>query len=183
MRPGHQYDIVIVGAGPAGLTLSVCLARWGYKIKHIDNRLEPTMTGRADGIQPRSLEFLENLRLKDAIMEYKPGRFSSVAFWEPSRDGIHRKGIWPTCPESIDTRFPYTTTLAQGMVEKALITDLEKNGVHVQRPWTVSGFENDGFDSEYPLVVKVKHIEEDIYESIRTKYLIGADGARSFIRL
>ena len=36
--PTENYDIVIIGAGPVGLLLSVCLARWGYKIKHIDNR-------------------------------------------------------------------------------------------------------------------------------------------------
>jgi len=84
----QNYDIVIVGAGPTGLLLSTCLARWGYKIKHVDIRSEATQTGRADGIQPRSLDFLCNTGLKADIMARKPGSFSEVAFWDPCQSGI-----------------------------------------------------------------------------------------------
>ena len=45
-----KYDIVITGAGLAGLMLLTHLARWNWRIKHIDNRAEPTATGRVDGI-------------------------------------------------------------------------------------------------------------------------------------
>jgi 2-polyprenyl-6-methoxyphenol hydroxylase-like FAD-dependent oxidoreductase len=78
-----RYDVVIVGAGPAGLMLSTCLARWRYSTKHIDNRPEPTRTGRADGIQPRSLDLLRNMGLKRAIMAKDPARVYEVAFWDP----------------------------------------------------------------------------------------------------
>ena len=74
----EKYDIVIVGAGPVGLLLSTCLARWGYKIKHIDMRPEPTVTGRADGIQPRSLDLLRNMGLKRAIMASCTSRMSGT---------------------------------------------------------------------------------------------------------
>ena len=64
-----MYDIVVVGAGPTGLLLSACLARRGYKIKHIDIRPQATTTaGRADGIRPRSLDLLCNMCLKAEIM-------------------------------------------------------------------------------------------------------------------
>ncbi|OJD12871.1 hypothetical protein ACJ73_09284 [Blastomyces percursus] len=53
-----KYDVVIIGAGPVGLLASLCFCKWGYRVKHIDNRPLPTKTGRADGIQPRSLELL-----------------------------------------------------------------------------------------------------------------------------
>ncbi|PNS18415.1 Ubiquinone biosynthesis monooxygenase COQ6, mitochondrial [Sphaceloma murrayae] len=180
----EKYDIVIVGAGPVGLLLSTCLARWGYKIKHIDMRPTPTPTGRADGIQPRSLDLLRNMGLKRDIMEYEPAKVYEVAFWDP-RDqakGIHRTGTWASCPEFIDARYPFTTLLHQGMIERVFIKDLKKNGVEVQRPWKITGFEKDGKDDEYPVVVSTAHVDGDERQTMRAKYLFSGEGARSFIR-
>ncbi|KFZ11218.1 hypothetical protein V502_07670 [Pseudogymnoascus sp. VKM F-4520 (FW-2644)] len=179
------YDIVIVGAGPVGLLLSTCLARWGYKIKHIDNRPEPTKTGRADGIQPRSLDLLKNMGLKPQIMAHKPAKVFEVAFWDPTsaQDGIHRTGTWASCPSFIDARYPFTTLLHQGHIERAFITDLEKNGVAIQRPWTITGFKTDAdVDPTYPVEVNIAHIDGTAKETVRAKYLFGGEGARSFIR-
>ncbi|KAK2010286.1 FAD binding domain-containing protein [Colletotrichum eremochloae] len=188
-QPGHQssthYDIVIVGAGPVGLMLSTILARWGYKIKHIDNRAEPTPTGRADGIQPRSLDLLRNMGLKSAIMAHKPARVYEVAFWDPpkSGNGIVRTGTWASCPDFIDARYPFTTLLHQGHIERVFISDLEKNGVQIQRPWTITGFTSDeAKNPEYPVEVRLEHVDGTAQETLRAKYLFGGEGARSFIR-
>lgn len=180
-----NYDIIIVGAGPVGLLLSTCLARWGYKIKHIDNRSEPTRTGRADGIQPRSLDLLRNMGLKPAIMAWKPARVYEVAFWDPRPGckGIQRTGTWASCPNFIDARYPFTTLLHQGMIERVFIADLEKNGVEIQRPWTIKGFKTDvETDSKYPVEVDLEHVDGGQKETVRAKYLFGGEGARSFVR-
>ncbi|KAK4115447.1 phenol hydroxylase-like protein [Canariomyces notabilis] len=182
--PNH-YDIVIVGAGPVGLMLSTCLARWGYKIKHIDNRPEPTATGRADGIQPRSLDLLRNMGLKSAIMAHKPARVYEVAFWDPPKNGkgIVRTGTWASCPSFIDARYPFTTLLHQGHIERVFIGDLEKNGVKIQRPWTIKGFtSNEKENPDYPVSVELEHVDGTFKESVKAKYLFGGEGARSFIR-
>ncbi|KAL1835622.1 hypothetical protein VTJ49DRAFT_6332 [Mycothermus thermophilus] len=180
-----HYDIVIVGAGPVGLMLSTCLARWGYKIKHIDNRAEPTPTGRADGIQPRSLDLLRNMGLKSAIMAHKPARVYEVAFWDPPKSGkgIVRTGTWASCPSFIDARYPFTTLLHQGLIERVFIGDLEKNGTHIQRPWTIKGFKSDEkADPDYPVTVDLEHVDGTAKETVKAKYLFGGEGARSFIR-
>ncbi|KAL2024292.1 hypothetical protein VTK56DRAFT_8774 [Thermocarpiscus australiensis] len=182
--PSH-YDIVIVGAGPVGLMLSTCLARWGYKIKHIDNRAEPTPTGRADGIQPRSLDLLRNMGLKSAIMAHKPARVYEVAFWDPPKNGkgIVRTGTWASCPSFIDARYPFTTLLHQGRIERVFIADLEKNGVKIQRPWTIRGFtSNEKENPDYPVTVNLEHVDGTAKETVKAKYLFGGEGARSFIR-
>ncbi|RWA11549.1 hypothetical protein EKO27_g3558 [Xylaria grammica] len=179
------YDIVIVGAGPVGLMLSTCLARLGYKIKHIDNRAEPTPTGRADGIQPRSLDLLRNMGLKSAIMQHKPARVYEVAFWDPSEEikGVVRTGTWASCPAFIDARYPFTTLLHQGLIERVFISDLEKNGVKIQRPWTITGFASDEkANPDYPVEVALEHIDGTSRETVRAKYLFGGEGARSFVR-
>ena len=180
----NKYDIVIIGAGPVGLLLAVCLARWGYKIKLIDNRDGPTITGRADGIQARSLHLLRNMDLKRAIMAHAPAKVYEVAFWDPRPEGkgIHRTGNWASCPEFIDARYPFTTLLHQGLIERVFIEDLSKNGVDVQRPWTITDFNNDGKDSTHPVQVDLKHVGTEEKETVRTKYLFSGEGARSFVR-
>jgi len=177
-----NYDIVIVGAGPVGLLLSTCLTRWGYKIKHIDNRPEPTPTGRADGIQPRSLDLLRNMGLKRKIMAHDPAKVYEVAFWDPAPKGISRTGTWASCPKFIDARYPFTTLLHQGLIERVFIEDIEKNGNTIQRPWTITGFENDGQDKTYPVEVNIAHVVGGQKETVRAKYLFSGEGARSFVR-
>ena len=185
MSSSHTpVDIVIVGAGPVGLLFAVCLARWGYKIKLVDNREVPTITGRADGVQPRSLHLLRNMGLKRAIMANAPAKSYEVAFWDPQPrgKGIHRTGNSPSCPRFIDARYPFTTTLHQGLIERVFIDDLKKHDVYVQRPWTITGFRNDGQDSTYPVVVNLKHLNSNESETMRAKYLFSGEGARSFVR-
>ncbi len=184
MAPEEKYDIVIVGAGPVGLLLAVCLARWGYKIKNIDNREFPTLTGRADGIQPRSLHLLRNMGLKRQIMAHEPAKVYEVAFWDPQPGGkgIHRTGNNASCPNFIDARYPFTTLLHQGLIERVFIDDLHKNGADVQRPWTITGFKNDGKDETYPVEINVKHMQTEEKETVHSKYLFSGEGARSFIR-
>jgi 2-polyprenyl-6-methoxyphenol hydroxylase-like FAD-dependent oxidoreductase len=165
--------------------LGTILARWGYRIKHIDNRAEPTPTGRADGIQPRSLDLLRNMGLKTAIMSHKPARVYEVAFWDPPKSGkgITRTGTWASCPSFIDARYPFTTLLHQGLIERAFIADLDKNGVQIQRPWTITGFTSDAEKNpEYPVEVKLEHVDGTAKETIRAKYLFGGEGAKSFVR-
>ncbi|KAI9803403.1 MAG: hypothetical protein M1833_000922 [Piccolia ochrophora] len=184
MSPSMNYDIVIVGAGPAGLLLSVCLARWGYSIKHIDNRSEPTVTGRADGIQPRSLDLLRNMGLKRQIMAHDPAKVYEVAFWDPSAGGkgITRTGTWASCPDFIDARYPFTTLLHQGLIERTFISDLETHNVKIQRPWTITGFHLGETTVEYPVEVHLKHLQRNEEETVRARYLFSGEGAKSFVR-
>ena len=181
----ERYDIVIVGAGPTGLMLAASIVRMGpYKIKLIDGRAERTKIGKADGIQARSLDILRNMGLKRDFMAYDPGRIYEVAFWNPSPEGkgIHRADTWKSYPSFIDTRYPFTTILHQGRIERIFLDDLRKHGVHVDRPRTISGFTNDGQDMDYPIEVHLTSSHDLGITIVRTKYLFGAEGARSPIR-
>ncbi|RMZ90591.1 hypothetical protein DV736_g2187, partial [Chaetothyriales sp. CBS 134916] len=178
-----KYDIVIVGAGPVGLLLSVALTRWGYNVRHIDNRPVPTVTGRADGIQPRSLEILKNLGLKRKIMAYDPARVFEVAFWDPGPgNGIVRTGTHASCPTFLDSRYPFTALLHQGLIERVFIEDIQKNGTHIDRPWMITRFETNNADPNYPVEVDLKNLDSNVTDTVRAKYLFSGEGARSFVR-
>ncbi|KAJ9654488.1 hypothetical protein H2198_006497 [Neophaeococcomyces mojaviensis] len=179
----ETYDVVVIGAGPVGLLVSVCLSRWGYKIKHIDNRPVPTATGRADGIQPRTLELLQNLGLKRKIMAYDPARVHEVAFWDPAPGGkIVRTGTYPSCPSFIDARYPFTALLHQGLIERVMIDDLAKTDTHIERPATITRFETNNADPNYPVEVDLKNLDSNVTTTYRAKYLFSGEGARSFVR-
>lgn len=181
----ENYDIVIVGAGPVGLMLSACLSRLGsYKIKHIDNRAEPTSIGRADGIQARTLDVLQSMELKRPIWAFNPGLIYEVAFWgaTPDGKGIQRTGTSKSYPDHVDTRYPFTTILHQGRIEGIFLDDLRSRGVEVQRPWTIKAYQYHGQDSAYPVDVDLVRLDSFEMEKVRTKYLFGADGARSAVR-
>ena len=180
----ETYDIVVIGAGPVGLLTSVCFSRWGYKVKQIDNRPVPTATGRADGIQPRTLEILRNLHLKRKIMAYDPARVYEVAFWDPAPNGgkIVRTGTYPSCPSFLDARYPFTALLHQGLIERVMIEDLAKTGTSLERPATITRFETNNVDPVYPVEVDIKNIDSNVTTTYRTKYLFSGEGARSFVR-
>lgn len=179
-----MYDIVVVGAGPVGLMLAVCLARWGYRVKILDDRAQPTVTGRADGIQPRSLHLLRNMGLKRSLMALDPAKFYETMFWDPlaNGEGIHRTGVSPSCPSYIQARYPFSTLVHQGLIEKIFIDDLKKTDTPVQRPWTITDFSVDENLEDYPVTVKLKHLHRGVQEVVQAKYLFSAEGARSSIR-
>jgi 2-polyprenyl-6-methoxyphenol hydroxylase-like FAD-dependent oxidoreductase len=123
--------------------------------------------------------------LKPAIMAHKPARVYEVAFWDPPKSGrgIARTGTWASCPSFIDARYPFTTLLHQGLIERVFIADLKANSVTVQRPWTIKGFRSDEKENpEYPVEVELEHVDGTSRETVRARYLFGGEGARSFVR-
>ena len=115
-------------------------------------------------------------------MAHDPARVYEVAFWDPSTEGIQRTGTWASCPKFIDARYPFTTLLHQGLIERMFIDDIEKHGVNIQRPWKITGFNNDGNDPQYPVKVNLEHITSNDQRTLRCKYLFSGEGARSFVK-
>ena len=180
----EKYDILVVGAGPVGLMFAACLTRMGdYNIKQIDKRAEPIDTGRASGIQARTMDLLRNMGLKREIMACEPGKVYENAFWEPLPDGkgIYRTDTWKSCPDSIDTRYPFSTILHQGWIEKILIDDLDHKQHTIDRPRIIARFRSESGGRSHPVkaVLANPNGTEDL---IQAKYLFGADGPKSFVR-
>ncbi|KAI9147254.1 Phenol hydroxylase [Paramyrothecium foliicola] len=177
------FDIVVVGAGPAGLMMSTCLTRWGYRVFQVDNRPEPTAAGRADGLQPRTLQVLRNMGLETALLEQEPALPETMGFWMASNDELTRVVKMPLCPESIDTRHRTVFAMHQGMIERVFISDLEQNGISVQRPWTFQTLTMDKLaQPDYPMTVTVGKVDGIETQTVHSKYVFGAEGAHSLVR-
>ncbi|CAO1620717.1 unnamed protein product [Parajaminaea phylloscopi] len=198
-----RWDVVVIGAGPAGLMTAASLARFGgHEILVIDERSEPTTAGRADGIQPRTIEVLRNMEPLGSEFVARSAASYERSFWDPKMDGsrgIQRTKRVQSCPYSMETQDNCTLGLQQGMIEGGFLKDMEKHGQRVHRPW---GFKRFKFvkDETYPVEVtleKMEPVQETQNEGgaptyvvkptgetkvVRTKYLVGCDGGRSRVR-
>src|SRR5258708_5271844 len=67
MPDGFDTDVLIVGAGPAGLVLACELARRGVDFRLVEQRSEPVKMSRGKGVQPRTQEIFEDLGVLDAF--------------------------------------------------------------------------------------------------------------------
>lgn len=106
-----------------------------------------------------------------------------VAFWNPSNDKdkiIERTSIVQDV--AVPARFPHEVTIHQGRIERILETDLlrySKRGVQRNTKLIDVKIDEEG-DAEFPVVAEIE--TEGQRRTVRTKYLVGADGAHSVVR-
>ncbi|QRW16730.1 FAD-binding domain protein [Rhizoctonia solani] len=112
-----KVDVLIIGAGPAGLMCAHGLAKAGVNVRIIDKRPSKVAAGQADGIQPRTIEVLQSYGLADRLLK-EGNQMHMAAFYNPAPDGsgIQRSDRLPdvTAPTA---RFPFEVTLHQGAIE------------------------------------------------------------------
>ncbi|QGI59699.1 hypothetical protein CEK27_001824 [Fusarium fujikuroi] len=75
-----KYDVVIIGAGPAGLTAAAWMSISGIKALLVDKNSSPPKSGHADGIECRTFEVLETFGLVDAAWK-ESNKTVEIAYW------------------------------------------------------------------------------------------------------
>jgi 2-polyprenyl-6-methoxyphenol hydroxylase-like FAD-dependent oxidoreductase len=163
-------DVLICGAGAAGLSLAIDLARRGVVFRLIEKAEGPFHGSRGKGIQPRSLEVFEDYGITDRlfatggpyppIRDYRPdGSFTESALAEPG-------GPTPSEPYQAPLMVP------QYLTERVMRERLAELGHRVAFGQELTGFAQD----DTGVTAQV----EDA--AVRARYLVGADGGRSFVR-
>ena len=167
-------SVLIVGAGPTGLTLACDLARRGVDFRIVDKASAYFVGSRGKGLQPRTLEVFDDLGIIEYILSHGrfhlPFRAYDGATILGDRD-LH-EGRHPT-PD-----VPYASTLIipQWRVEEALRRLLEIGGTHVELATELIGIAQD----EDGVTATLQ--KDGGEEQVRCQYLVAADGGRSFVR-
>ena len=163
-------DVLVVGAGPTGLTTAIELARRGIGVRVIDMAMEPTTETRALGIQARTLELFERLQIADAAV--KAGlSVSEFNVFSENKRFLHLS------LRRLETRYPYLLMLRQPQVEALLAKRLNDFGVTVERGVELRTL------TQHPdhVVAELRHRDNRV-EQAQTPWLIGCDGAHSVVR-
>jgi 2-polyprenyl-6-methoxyphenol hydroxylase-like FAD-dependent oxidoreductase len=178
MTNDFTVDVLICGAGAAGLTLAIELARRGVSFRLIDKMDGPFLGSRGKGIQPRTQEIFEDLGILDRIVAvgglYPPQREYREDGSTSESDVIERVEATPPEPYHIPLMVP------QFVTERVMRERLIELGHHVEFGCELVGLEQDEDGVTARLVRKAGL--EAIQETIRVRYLIGSDGGRSFVR-
>ncbi|EAQ93244.1 hypothetical protein CHGG_01479 [Chaetomium globosum CBS 148.51] len=176
-----ECQVCVVGAGPAGLMLACNLVRFGIKVEVVDDRADQTSVGRADGLQPKSIETFRQMRLADPLLQ-RGVRVYSISFWQSTADTpLKRLGREVHYPPFVDVIDPYVLLVHQGVVESVFIDDLKKRGIEIRRNTAFDSYsvcdDNRGF-----LQINCRTNVNQVPRSLLTRYLVGCDGAHSKVR-
>ena len=177
----EKLDLLVVGSGPAGLTLAAQLSQYPeIKTRVIERKEEPMYLGQADGINCRSMEMFEAFGFAQKVLK-EAYWVNETHFWRPDESGkITRDAKVQDVKDGI-SYMPHTV-LNQGRVHD-LFMEVMKNSptrLEVDYKHSLISVDFDLNDKEYPVVVKVDCAGEE--RTIKTKYLAGCDGARSIVR-
>lgn len=174
MEEQNKIDVLICGAGAAGLTLAIDLARRGLSFRIID-QLDCSFGGsRGKGIQPRTQEVFEDLGIVDRIV-------AAGGLYPPMRDyrtdgSYAEKTMFELRPASADTPYLLALMIPQFLTEGVMRERLAELGHDVTFGTALTGFEQD----DTGVIARLKGGDDE--ELIHARYLIGADGGRSFVR-
>lgn len=183
----ETMDVLIVGSGPAGALMGAQLSAFPeIKAVMIEKRPERLKLGHADGIQARTVETFQAFGFRHEIVD-EAYRIMETSFWKPKADApneIERVAVTDDDPNGI-SEFEHI------IVNQARVLDyfrefMEKSPskMGINYGYEYLDLEID-YSHEYPVEATLRVTagpDEGKEVKVRTKYLFGADGARSKVR-
>jgi len=156
-------DVIVVGAGPAGVMLAAELRLHGVGVTVLEKDERPAEFVRALGMHSRSMELLDQRGML--------GPFLAAGSTHPA--GGFFAGIAKAAPEHLDTTHPYVLGLPQPVTDRLLAEHAVAAGAEIRRGCEVTGFVQDEDGVTASLADG---------SSLRARYLVGCDGGRSTVR-
>jgi len=163
-------QVLIVGAGPVGLTMASELARYGVPVRIVDKAAHRTDKSKAIVLWSRTLELLERAGCVEAFIAagHKVDAANIVA---------SDKLVGHIDLSTVDSPYRYALMLPQSDTERLLEDYLATHGVVVER-----GVEAVSFVAGDNIVTTVLRDTQNREETVVTDWLIGCDGAHSIVR-
>lgn len=166
-------NILVVGAGPTGLTMAAVLARYGHVPRVIDKEVEPPADrSRAIVLQARTLELFDDLGIVREVLDAALV-VDSVNVFTPGGG----RGSLSIRPEWIDSLYGRLVTLPQDETERILGALVARAGIEVER-----GVELTGLDDGAECATVVLRHADGREERASADYVLGCDGAHSAVR-
>lgn len=175
-----EMDVLIVGSGPAGMIAAASLSMFpNVHTRIIEKRPHRLELGQADGIQSRSVETFQAFGFANEIID-EAYEITEMAFWRSDETGGIVRGERPIDDEHGISEFPHL------IVNQARVLDYfarymlrSPSRMKPDYGWEFVSLEVDREDS-HPVHVTVTYGQQE--RVIKTKYLVGADGAKSKVR-
>jgi 2-polyprenyl-6-methoxyphenol hydroxylase-like FAD-dependent oxidoreductase len=171
MQSDTETEVLIVGAGPTGLTLACELLAAGIPFRIIDAAPTPVHESRALAIQARTLEVLERSGVTPALVD-EGDRALAIA--------LHARGR--TIPFALfddavtETAYPFILFLSQARTEAILLERLQDQGVRIERGTRLEDLSQDA--DRVTVVVD----GPEGRSTTTARYVVGCDGAHSAVR-
>jgi 2-polyprenyl-6-methoxyphenol hydroxylase-like FAD-dependent oxidoreductase len=165
-----KVDVVVVGAGPTGLTLASTLRAASLDVLVLDKLPQGANTSRAAVIHARTLEVLDELDVTPRLVT--EGLVVPIFTMRDRQRVLARLDF-----SNLPTPYPYTLMLPQSRTEAILADRLAELDGRVQRPWTVTSVADTATGG---LVTAVN--ANGVTETVQAGYVVGADGLNSVVR-
>lgn len=169
-NPQKRYPAIIVGGGPVGLFLGICLEQVGISCRILEKRAAPTSDSRSLGIHPPALELLDQVGIADRLVREGVAIRRGHAFAQTQKIGSLS---FEECPPP----FNFVLSLPQSRTEQILETHLSQVNTQtlIRNAEVVDLIEKKDHQT-------VTYQTEGATRSIRAQYVIGCDGMESFVR-
>jgi phenol 2-monooxygenase len=182
-----EMDVLIVGTGPAAVTVAAQLSHFpSINVRIIERREGRLTQGQADGIQARSVETFQAFGFANAIVD-EAYRNVEMCFWKPDDkqpENIVRVSRVPDDAHGV-SEFPHIY-VNQSRVLDYFLGCAEKSPGRIVPDYGIEFVDLAIDDShEYPVAARIKYIagpRTGEVRTVRAKYLVGGDGARSNVR-
>ena len=177
-------DVLIVGSGPAGTLLAAQLSAFpNISTRLVERRTGPLQLGQADGIACRTVEMFEAFGMGDKLCR-EAYWVNETVFWRPSpqdRSKIVRTGRIDDTEDGL-SEFPHVI-VNQARLMQYLLDYARRSPSRLEADY---GLEFVGLkvesEGQHPVLVTLRSVDNGAQTTIRAKYVVGCDGARSMVR-